>query len=69
MQNALRYFARNARIFTGAALALTFLLIALVPYENAAFGVLLAPLMLVGLAGSAVMFLEDHARIQAQRNS
>lgn len=69
MQNALRYFARNNRIFTGAALALTFVLIAVVPYENPVFGFLLTPLMFIGLAGSAVMFLEDHARIQASKNS
>lgn len=69
MQKALRYFVRKNRIFTGSVLALMFILIAAVPYENPAFGFLLTPLMIVGLAGSAVMFLEDHARIQAQKNS
>lgn len=69
MQKALRYFARYSRNFTNIALALIFVLIAMVPYGTPVFGFLLAPLMIVGLAGSAIMFLEDHYRIQAQKNS
>lgn len=69
MQKALRYFVRKNRTFSSINMALIFILIASVPYEHPAFGFLLVPLMIVGLFGAFVMFLEDYARIEALKEA
>lgn len=64
MQKALRFFAQNASRFTAISLITMFVLMVAVPYGTALFTGLMIPVMIVGLAGSAIMFLEDYARIQ-----
>lgn len=64
MQKALRFFARNASRFTAVSfITMVFMMVA-VPYGTALFTGIMIPVMIVGLAGSAILFLEDHARIQ-----
>jgi hypothetical protein len=64
MQKALRFFAQNASRFTAISFVTMVLMMVFVPYGTALFTWIMIPVMLVGLAGSAILFLEDHARIQ-----
>lgn len=64
MQTALRFFAQNASRFTAFSFVSLVLVMIIVPFGTALFTGLSIPIMVVGLAGSAILFLEDHARIQ-----